>query len=378
MKVRIIRLFAAASIIAVLMLSQVCAGFASWDDPIICVTKDLIDGKYAFKVQRVKDASTGEIPNDTEITFTYRIRCETDTNETLKTAEGSSGIPAGKNDVLIDVAELVEEMRAEVVKYRSISVLCTLKNVKGANLGTIDQIIINNTADMPEEDVKALQKAFGEMFENMEKKSGSTGISDNDAKSVQTGTPVFKGASGWAAAELEKAAGYGFITDRIKDNMSAPITREEFAEVAVRLYEKYTGKQADIEDMSVFSDTTNPEIFKAYNLKIVNGTNAAQKLFSPKASTSRQQVAAMLLRTLSAMKPGADLDTTGASSFTDEKDIAPWAIEAMRFMNKNGFLKGSGSKIDPNGICTREMAVLIAARVYEKYSVSAPDSGMND
>jgi hypothetical protein len=180
--------------------------------------------------------------------------------------------------------------------------------------------------------------------------------------------PGYGNASSWAEPELDKASVYGFITNRIKDDMSAPITREEFAEVSVKLYEKYTGKQAATGDMSVFADTSNPEIFKAYNLKIVNGTDAARKLFSPKGLVNRQQVAAMLFRTISAINPEADLGTSGAGTFADEKDIAPWAIDAVRFMNKNGFLKGSDNKIDPGGICTREMAVIIAARVYEKYA----------
>lgn len=371
MKMRIIGLLAAVLIIAALMLLQVCVSFASWDDPIICVTKELENGRYSFKVQRVKDAATGILDNSTDITFTYKIQCESDTYEVLKTVEGQSGMPAGKNDVNIDVAELVEEMRAELPKYKSITILCTLKNVKGASLGTIDQIILNNTGDVSEEDMKAWMEAFGEMFENMEEKSGKIDISDDGGSTLQTEPLAFKGASSWAAAELEKAAGYGFITDSIKDNMSAPITREEFAEVAVKLYEKYTGKQAVTGDMSVFSDTSNPEIFKAYNLKIVNGTDIAKKLFTPKGSVNRQQVAAMLFRTVSAMNPEADLGTSGAGTFADEKDIAPWALEAVRFMNKNGFLKGSDNKIDPNGICTREMSVLVATRVYEKYSSNA-------
>lgn len=371
MKMRIIGLLATVLIIAALMLSQVCVSFASWDDPIICVTKELEKGRYSFKVQRVKDAFTGELNSSTDITFIYKIQCESDAYEVLKVVEGQSGIPAGKNDFSIDVAELVEEMRAELPKYKSITLLCTLKNVKGASLGTIDQIILNNAAGMSEEDLKALQKAFGEMFGNMEEKSGKTDVSDDGGSALQTEPPAFKGASSWAAAELEKAAGYGFITDGIKDQMNAPITREEFAEVAVKLYEKYTGKQADIGDMSVFADTSNPEIFKAYSLKIVNGTDIAKKLFSPKGLVNRQQVAAMLFRTVSAMNPGADLGTSGAGTFADEKDIAPWALDAVRFMNKNSFLKGSDNKIDPNGICTREMSVLVATRVYEKYSGDA-------
>ncbi|MDD3705699.1 MAG: S-layer homology domain-containing protein [Clostridiaceae bacterium] len=367
MKKRILRLTAVCLIIAVLLFSQVFAVYAGWGDPIICVKKELENGRYSFKVQRVKDASTGELNNSTDITFTYKIQCESDAYEVLKVVEGSSGIPAGKNDITVDVADLVEEMRVELPKYKSITLLCTLKNVKGASLGTIDQIILNNTTDVSEEDIKAWLEAFGEMFENTEEKSGKADISDDGAGTLQTEPQAFKGASSWAVPELEKAAGYGFITDRIKDNMSAPITREEFAEVAVKLYEKYTGKQAVTGDMSVFADTTNPEIFKAYNLKIVNGTDMAKKLFSPKDSSNRQQVAVMLFRTVNTMYPNADFGTSGVGRFADEKDIASWAVEAVRFMNKNGFLKGSDNKIDPNGICTREMAVLIATRVYEKY-----------
>ena len=34
----------------------------------------------------------------------------------------------------------------------------------------------------------------------------------------------YKGASGWAAPELDKASGYGLITDKIKNNMTANLT----------------------------------------------------------------------------------------------------------------------------------------------------------
>lgn len=180
----------------------------------------------------------------------------------------------------------------------------------------------------------------------------------------------YKGASPWAVPELDKAVGYGLITDKIKDNMSASITREEFTEIAVKLYEKYTGKTAVYSDMSAFIDTKNPEVFKAHNLKIVNGTNVKRGIFSPDQLINREQVAAMMFRTVNAIKPEADFSTAGVSKFPDEKDISGWALESVRFMNKNGFLKGEGGKISPKGTCTREMAVVIAARVYEKYTES--------
>lgn len=178
---------------------------------------------------------------------------------------------------------------------------------------------------------------------------------------------TYKNASSWAVPELDKAAGYGFITDKIKGNMNAAITREEFAEIAVKLYEKYTGKQALYSDMSAFADTKNPEIFKAYDLKIVNGTDLRRKLFSPDLLISREQIAAMMLRSVKAIVPGADFSAAITEKLSDKKDISDWALESVGFMVKNGFLKGENGKIGPKDTCTREMAVIIASRVYEKY-----------
>lgn len=178
----------------------------------------------------------------------------------------------------------------------------------------------------------------------------------------------YKGASSWAVAELDKAVGYGFITDKIKDKMSAPITREEFAEIAVRLYEKYSGLEAQCADANTFTDTKNPEILKAFKLKIVNGTDMNKGLFSPNQLTNREQVATMVYRAVKAMKPDAGFSTDAAPEFSDEKQISSWAVESVRFMNSNGFIKGSGGRFDPKGDCTREMAVIIVKRVYEKYS----------
>lgn len=202
-----------------------------------------------------------------------------------------------------------------------------------------------------------------------------------DGFAATAGVP-YKNASSWAVPELDKAAGYGFITDKIRDKMNASITREEFAEIAIKLYEKCTGRQALYYDMSAFADTRNPEIFKAYNLKIVKGTDIYNRLFSPDWFTNREQIAAIMFRTVAAMNHDTSPATGEADKFTDEKDVSYWALEPVRFMIKNGFLKGADGKLNPKGTCTREAAVIIAARVYEKYSSNSRDitesSGINN
>lgn len=185
---------------------------------------------------------------------------------------------------------------------------------------------------------------------------------------VTLGNPAsYRGASEWAKGGLDKAMGYGFITDKIKDNMSGSITREEFAEVAVKLYELYTGKKADPAPTSTFIDTTNVEILKAYQLGIVSGIG--NNKFAPQVLINREQMAAMLNRAVEAIRPDADTSIAGAPTFADEKEIAPYFVTNVKFMAKNGFISGMGNnRFAPKTTSTREQAVIVAVRVYETYA----------
>ena len=197
-------------------------------------------------------------------------------------------------------------------------------------------------------------------------------IDDTDAFSEPIAATPFSNvtdvgikASSWAAPEIEKAMAYGLVPASISGDFTQPITREEFAELSVLLYRVYTGKDAEAAPESAFTDCKNPEVLKAYKLGIVNGVGNSK--FDPKALTNREQIAAMLNRAVKVIAPGADLSTSGAPVFSDEKIIASYFLENVKFMSKNGFIKGSNGKFDPKGTCTREMAVLIAVRVYEQY-----------
>lgn len=192
--------------------------------------------------------------------------------------------------------------------------------------------------------------------------------------------PGWSNASQWATAELKKADEYGIIPDSLKGaDMTKPITREEFAELAVKLYEKTTGKAAVAASPNPFTDTANPEILKAFKLGVTTGTSATT--FAPKELTNREQVATMLSRAIRVMAPGADFSTDGAPSFTDQKDISSWALEHVKFMSKNEIIKGSNGKFMPKATTTaekaagyatttREMAIAMSVRSFEKFKGS--------
>lgn len=181
----------------------------------------------------------------------------------------------------------------------------------------------------------------------------------------------YQNASPWAVQELDRALEYGLITDKIRGNMNAPITREEFCGVIMALYESMAGK-VDCDDTGIFLDTDNLQVCKAYKLGIVNGVG--NNLFDPDALTNREQVAAMIYRAIKVMLPYMDFSTSGADNFSDKSDISEWAYEPVMFMSRNGLLKGSNGKADPKGITTREQAVLMVVRTYEKLGPSGVDA----
>ncbi len=84
--------------------------------------------------------------------------------------------------------------------------------------------------------------------------------------------------------------------------MSAEITREEFAELAVMLYQAYTEIQCRRIRRS-FPIRRNPRVSQAYRLGLVQGVGGNR--FNPVACLTREQMAAVMVRTLKA------IDATG-------------------------------------------------------------------
>lgn len=188
----------------------------------------------------------------------------------------------------------------------------------------------------------------------------------------------YKSASAWAVGELDKADAYNLIPDSIRNNMQAPITREEFAEVALLLYEKTMGVTVPPVTEDNFTDTDNSQVLKAFKLGIVKGVNAEMTLFAPAQRINRQECATMLGRTLEIMIPEADFSIEGAPVFSDEKDIDSWAYKYVKYMSKIGVIKGTDGKFMPKAVtdrekaegyatATREQAVIMSARIYETY-----------
>lgn len=214
--------------------------------------------------------------------------------------------------------------------------------------------------------------------------STGTSIYSGFSNIASTKVESYSDASDWAKPELEKATEYGLIPDSLNGaDMTKPITREEFAEVAIKLYEKTTGFTPDIKVSNPFIDTKNPEILKAYQIGITDGTSPTT--FDPNKLINREQVATMLSRAIRIMVPAADFSIGGAPTFNDEKNISNWALEHVKYMSKIGIIKGDNGNFMPKAITsaqkaegyantTREQAIAMGVRTFEKYKSDADQS----
>ena len=186
-------------------------------------------------------------------------------------------------------------------------------------------------------------------------------------------------SSAWAVPELKQAQSLGLIPDILTGkDLTKPITREEFCELALLLHEKTTGTTATPVSPNPFSDTSNPQILKAYQLGITKGIS--DTTFEPNTLINREQCAGMLYRAIKAIAPEEDYVVAGVQDFPDQKQISSWAVEATKYMSKIGIIKGdTGGNFMPKattstqqaagyGMATREAAILMTVRAYDKIS----------
>lgn len=197
---------------------------------------------------------------------------------------------------------------------------------------------------------------------------------------------VWSNSSAWAQSELQGAYEKDLIPDvLIGRDMNAPITRGEFAAVAVKLYEAMTGNRTIIAMDASFTDIDNCAerlyILKAYNYQIVNGTSSMT--YAPDELLTREQMATMLTRVYKkAQWPNYTIAADSAypltystiQKFNDDKDISAFAYDPVYFMAAHKIIQGfSGNLFAPRNTtsaqdaahyanATREQALLISFR----------------
>lgn len=217
-------------------------------------------------------------------------------------------------------------------------------------------------------------------------------------------------ASDWAQEYLEAAEEMDIIPDCLEGaDFTGKITRKEFAAVAVKLYESMSGKKAAESSSAPFSDCTDAEVLKAFELNLIDGyRNDDQSRdevvkFGPDDLLTREQMCAILARTFKKVNfEGWTLATDGnydkqfaasytrkdivldngskIRSFTDEKDISSWAKDSVYFLVSIGALNGMGdgtfgpSNLTPAQVAskacnaTREQSLRVAVGMAQTFA----------
>lgn len=174
----------------------------------------------------------------------------------------------------------------------------------------------------------------------------------------------------WAKYEVELAAQVGLLPDNARDtSFSDNITREEFCEIIMRMYEKATGKKVEPPKVNPFKDTNNPYILKAAGLGIISGPGDGT--FRPKDLLTRQEAAKMLYNSMFADKSTTSL---GSMWFEDSDSIADWAKLPIYVLYTNKIMTGNDRfEIMPLNNLTRQEAMVLSVRTLAKVNIKPFD-----
>jgi hypothetical protein len=173
----------------------------------------------------------------------------------------------------------------------------------------------------------------------------------------------------WSQREVYKLNIQGVLVGKLANNtqMQNPITREEFAEMAVRLYMYITSQSLEnLPQTHPFEDTVNPFVGAAYRLGIVNGTS--KTTFAPTQKVTREQIATMLYRELTNLEIA--IGHGSVTSFSDTGQISSWALEGVNYSKYHGLVKGTGNNnFSPKSNATREQVFTILDNILTNYKL---------
>lgn len=170
--------------------------------------------------------------------------------------------------------------------------------------------------------------------------------------------PGLDTASSWARGFINEAYATGLIPDALQSEYTQATTRAEFCALAVALYETATGTV--ITERNTFGDTTDINVEKMAGLGVVDGVG--NNMFSPDSALTREQAATMISRLADAI--GTPLSGQ-AATFSDNADVASWAIVAVGQMQSTGIMGGMGNNtFAPKSDYTREQSITTMLRLF--------------
>ncbi|EEG52778.1 S-layer homology domain-containing protein [Enterocloster asparagiformis] len=193
----------------------------------------------------------------------------------------------------------------------------------------------------------------------------------------KTPAPVFTDITGhWAKEDIEFVAARGLLSGTGNNQFSpdGTMTRGMFVTALGRL----AGVNPDSYKTRSFTDVKADAYYAAYvewaaQKNIVKGTG--DKLFSPDAPVTREQMAVMMVNYAGQM--GYSIPTPlAAVTFADSDQISAWAAKEVAAMQRAGIVKGKdGNRFDPQASATRAEVSAVLRRFVESVIDPATATG---
>ena len=167
----------------------------------------------------------------------------------------------------------------------------------------------------------------------------------------------------WAKDFVEALAARGIVNGTNGNfNPNAKIKRGDFVLMLAQVLDINSNKDAGFSDVAK-SDYYSNAIAAAKELGIVKGIS--DKVFGAKAEISRQDVMAIIARTLE--KAGIEMKAADLGQFKDAAAISDYAKDSVAKLVGTGIISGNNGSINPKASLTRAEAAKMIYEVWTRF-----------
>lgn len=186
-------------------------------------------------------------------------------------------------------------------------------------------------------------------------------------------------SSKWATEYIAEAVKYGIINDDDGWNYTAPICREDFCNIAVKMMET-AGVILPTDNPQRplgIKDTDNVNVLKLYKSGVILGKEHHKTgiTFAPNDFITREEAATILYRMAKIMGIGLGVMRPEVVYYWDEDKASDWALDAIKYMRNIRVMDGvNGYEFYPKDTYTVEQAIATMIRLFEKKANQYDDS----
>lgn len=175
---------------------------------------------------------------------------------------------------------------------------------------------------------------------------------------------AYTGVSDWAEDKIAAMNDLGLIPDTLSDSdLSKNITRLDMCKAAMLAYTKVTGKTVDVPATHPFTDTTDPDVEKAYSIGLIAGNGKG--LFRPNDALKRVEFFCIVTTFLKLVDfPISDNNQADLSPYTDESTLPDWGYNRTQVAVGLGITAGTGSSLSWDKNTASQEALTMFYRAY--------------